>query len=1417
MKKRTRIFPATSLFFAAIQLTMNMANAADLTWNNGASTGFWNTTDANWTGSTWSNAVPDNAIFTTVGGTVTLATGVTAGTVSAGSSTANFANLTLSGGSLTATSLVAQGNGSNSGAYGSNPTLTINSTVNLSGSLLIGRSNVTISGGTLTTDRITTNPASADWANLTISGGTVTATNGVDGTYGTTGANGTGATFNINLNGGVLATNYVKVANREAGSNNNAWLTFNGGTLRALADNTNFIQTYGGGSNVYISSGGATIDTNGFSVTVDRTLVNTSGQTGTLTKTGTGTLTLSGANTYSGTTTVSAGRLALQNTYSSGTHSISSGAFLELNVASGSRDFRATTFNGLGTLVKTGAGTATWGSAAGTFALGSGSLIDIQGGTFTGGSNANEIWTNNLSDLNVASGATFSTVEANVRVNKITGSGTIGTGFNGANYANLTIGVDNGSSTFSGVIQNTDNNASYVGNLVKVGSGTIALAGTNTYTGTTTVTAGTLSISGSVRSSSGFVVSGTLDVAATNIFTGGHRNPMNGTITINAGGTVINSNNSVNRIGNINLNGGTLTATFNEANYGSYFIGQANSVDPTVTVAGSTASTINATNNGNIRMWSNVNFNVSDVTGNANTDLLVSAALGNQTADQGSAAASLTKQGAGTMVLSAANNYTGTTTISAGTLQIGAGGSTGSLYSPSVTSGNLSFGSTGAIVNNSALVYNIVGGSLHVNRTISGSGTVNATGNQAVNFASGTTINTTGSQTYSATATSGRFNGFTIADNGTVTLTSTGGNISMTGMLGTANGNTGNLNVDTSTGNGNVTLNTPSGISSVNFGMASLTVTAGTGTISLGTHNSLNWGTITTISLTGGSVNSTANLTSFTNLNVTNSGASSFSGNLTASGGALTKSGAGTLTLSGTNTYTGATTIANGTLSASNIVVNAGSSHLGNATSAVTLGAASTQGVLSYTGNSATFTRGFTIGGAGGGRLNVTTDGQTLQVDTGAVTGSGLFTVGGAGNTTINANLTHTGGLTKEDAGTLTLAGNGNTFAGLTTVNNGSLALTSGSGLTSGNDLTLGASGSASFANAGQTLGAVSNANTTTNALNFSAATGTVTLASLSGAGNTRFGSNGTVTGGVSTGTVNAVGLLTASISGGTVGAGSLSSTTMSGGTTTVSGTATIGTMSSGTANLNGAMSAITSLNGGTVNLGALTVLSVSNGTTSGSITGAGGGLTKTSAGTLTLSSGGTYNYTGATNVNEGTLVVNGNISTSNVTVASGATIGGSGTVGALTINAGGTVAPGNSPGILNTGNYNQAGTLVAEITGLVAGSQYDQINVAGSVTLSGLLSLNTSNAGNGYALNSMIFLILNDASDAVTGTFTGLAQGATAATFGGFDWVISYTANSTDTTFTGGNDVALMAIPEPSAALLGGLGVLGLLRRRRK
>ena len=92
----------------------------------------------------------------------------------------------------------------------------------------------------------------------------------------------------------------------------------------------------------------------------------------------------------------------------------------------------------------------------------------------------------------------------------------------GAN--NLTVSGNNTSTTFSGVISGSSG-----GNLIKEGSGTITLAGANTYTGTTTVSAGELNITGSITSDV------TVDSSATLSGVGG---TITGTVTVDSGGEI---------------------------------------------------------------------------------------------------------------------------------------------------------------------------------------------------------------------------------------------------------------------------------------------------------------------------------------------------------------------------------------------------------------------------------------------------------------------------------------------------------------------------------------------------------------------------------------------------------------------------------------------------------------------------------------------------------------------------------------------------------------------------------------------------------------------------------------------------------------------------------------------------------------
>jgi autotransporter-associated beta strand protein len=158
-----------------------------------------------------------------------------------------------------------------------------------------------------------------------------------------------------------------------------------------------------------------------------------------------------------------------------------------------------------------------------------------------------------------------------------------------------------------------------------------------------------------------------------------------------------------------------------------------------------------------------------------------------------------------------------------------------------------------------------------------------------------------------------------------------------------------------------------------------------------------------------------------------------------------------------------------------------------------------------------------------------------------------------------------------------------------------------------------------------------------------------------------------------------------------------------------------------GTFDLNGHTQTVGDFSGaGNVLLGAGTLTAgTTNATIFSGVMSGTGGFVKVGAGTLTLT--GTNTYAGPTTVDAGKLVVNGSIANSATTINAGATLGGTGTVGPLTIN-GGTLSPGNSPGTITVvGNlaFVGAGNYLVE----VSGASIDRTNVTGSAALAGAVS----------------------------------------------------------------------------------------------
>jgi autotransporter-associated beta strand protein len=212
---------------------------------------------------------------------------------------------------------------------------------------------------------------------------------------------------------------------------------------------------------------------------------------------------------------------------------------------------------------------------------------------------------------------------------------------------------------------------------------------------------------------------------------------------------------------------------------------------------------------------------------------------------------------------------------------------------------------------------------------------------------------------------------------------------------------------------------------------------------------------------------------------------------------------------------------------------------------------------------------------------------------------------------------------------------------------------------------------------------------------------------------------------------------------------------------------------------------------GATLDFAGSTAFSADSGTT---FSGA-GNLTKDGPTTLTLS-GESPSFTGPTTVNAGTLLVNGSMAGTAVSVLSGATLGGTGTVGAVST-TGGTLQPGNNPGILVVDGdvtLDPSSTFAAALDGPTPGTGYDQLNASGTVNLNG----STLVASLGFTPSAQSFTIIRSAAP-IVGTFQGRPPGSTLL-LGGRLFTISYDAGN-------GHDVALTLVSPvvPPQILSGG------------
>jgi autotransporter-associated beta strand protein len=898
------------------------------------------------------------------------------------------------------------------------------------------------------------------------------------------------------------------------------------------------------------------------------------------------------------------------------------------------------------------------------YTISSGNTITVNNQGVPGFSGVSVSQTHGTSTTTIGSNLTFAN-DGFIR-NNSTGALSITGAIANGGYA-LTVDGTGSNSTLSGIISGT-------GGLTKNDSGTFTLSGANTYSGNTTLNAGVLNANSSTAVG-------------------------NGTVTL-AGGTLGSTNgssisNALTLSANSGLSGLTTTGAMTQT-------------------ANSTLVLSSATQSGNVALSNSGTNRTLTTQVDAGTSTISGIISNGGTATSGN----LTKTGSGELILSGANTYTGTTTISNGTLTIGAAGALADTSSLNIgSSGTLNLNTFSekvgplAATGGATIDFGTTGSA---NNFVFGNYTPPASGVLVINNFESGVDKLASTQAGISTANLG-----TIYISGIGVVTSEAGALSAIGSLGNAylltatpatgvvwNGagsawNTGanwvggtrpgttQVAVFDSTGAANLTsvFGSNRTIRGIMFDTSApgYTVSAGGGTMTLS-------GSVPYIqqkSSSNQAVNAPITLAASSVMDITGSGNLTLGGNVAGTGFSLIKDGTGTgkLILSGANTFTGGTFVNTGTVQAqSTTALGTGTATIANGGALALSGGISPTNAVSVVGS----------GVSGGGAISNVSGTNTLS---GVITMVGDTLITAATGTTLNLTNTATG---------LTGAGNDVTFS------------PTGTGIINVNRLVNG-SGTVTVTGGNVNFNGTTNANTYTGDTIVSG--GTLTLTKT--AGTTAIAGDVSLTGGTLTlGASNQIADTSAvSLSGSSV--------------FNVSGRAeTVGAISSASS-----ASSITLGTGG-----ALTISGPNNATSSfaGALTGtATSSLNLTGTGKTYLS-GNNSGFLGTTNITNGTLNVSGS---NTVLGGTGATVavssagnlqlqGGISVSNAVSINGTGTTTNGAIENF--TGNNTMSGTITA--TGA------SRINSdSGTLTLSGALA---------PSANSLTFG--GDANISLTGTMNG-------------------------------------------------------------